>query len=105
MRNFIIGCALAIALGSLPVWAAGEGKAIYDKSCRACHGPDGKGNPAIAKMLKVTMQPLGSKEVQAKSDSELKKIIAEGTGKMKPVSSVSAKQADDVVAFLRTLKP
>jgi hypothetical protein len=33
----------------------------------------------------------------------LKKDITTGNGKMKP-QSVSAKQADDLVAFLRTLK-
>jgi hypothetical protein len=54
-------------------------------------------------MLKVTMRPLGSAEVQAKSDDDLKKDITAGNGKMKP-QSVSAKQADDLVAFLRTLK-
>ncbi len=50
------------------------------------------------------MKALGSKEVQAKSDADLKKIITQGTGKMKPVASVTGKQVDDVVAFVRTLK-
>jgi hypothetical protein len=55
-------------------------------------------------MLKVEMRPLGSKEVQAKTDAELKKIILEGMGKMKPVSGVDAKAADNLVDYLRTLK-
>jgi mono/diheme cytochrome c family protein len=94
--GFIAGASLAYA--GVP-----EGKALYDKSCKGCHGAEGKGNPGIAKAMKVTMRPLGSKEVQAKSDADLKKDITQGTGKMKPVASV-AKQADDVVAFVRTLK-
>ena len=49
------------------------------------------------------MKPLASKEVQAKSDTDLKKTILEGTGKMKPVKDVDAKNADDIVAYLRTL--
>jgi len=34
----------------------------------------------------------------------LKKAVTEGHGKMKPVKSVSAKSADDIVAYVRTLK-
>ncbi len=43
------------------------------------------------------------KEVQAKSDADLKKTILEGAGKMKPVKDVDAKSADDIVSYLRTL--
>ena len=84
---------------------ATAGKAIYDKSCKSCHGPDGKGNPAIAKAMKVEMKALGSKEVQSVSDAELTKLSLEGTGKMRPVKGISADQAKDLVAHLRTLKP
>ena len=84
---------------------AAAGKAIYDKSCKNCHGADGKGNPAIAKAMKVEMKALGSKEVQALSDAELAKLSVQGVGKMKPVKGVSDAQAKDLVAHLRTLKP
>ena len=56
-------------------------------------------------MLKVTMRNLSSKEVQAKSDAELTKVITAGQGKMKPVTGLSEAKAADVVAYLRTLKP
>jgi len=96
---------MVTALSALPVWGdAASGKAVYDKSCKNCHGVEGQGNPAVAKMLKVEMRPLGSKEVQAKSDEELKKAITAGTGKMRPVANLSSKQVDDVVAYLRTLQ-
>ena len=61
-------------------------------------------NPAIAKMMKVDMKNLGSAEVQAKSDDDLKKIITDGGGKMKPVKSVTGKSVDDVIAYVRTMK-
>jgi cytochrome c6 len=102
--RFLPVYAAFVALSAGQVFgAAADGKAVYDTKCKSCHGADGAGNPAIAKMLKVTMRPLGSAEVQAKSDDDLKKDITAGNGKMKP-QSVSAKQADDLVAFLRTLK-
>jgi cytochrome c6 len=98
-------CAVFLALAAAPVFgaSAAEGKTVYTTKCKMCHGADGSGNPNIAKMMKVTLQPLGSAEVQSKSDAELKKIITGGTGKMRP-QSLTATQADDVVAYLRTLK-
>jgi mono/diheme cytochrome c family protein len=51
----------------------------------------------------MKMRALGSAEVQAKSDADLKKDIVAGNGKMKAVA-ISDAQATDVVAFIRTLK-
>lgn len=96
---------MLLAFSMVPAIAGpSEGKAVYDKACKSCHGAQGQGNPGMAKMLKVEMKALGSKDVQDKSDDDLKKIITEGTGKMKPVASVKGKQVDDVIAFVRTLK-
>lgn len=39
-------------------------------------------------MMKVTMRRLDSKEVQGKSDEQLKKNIVGGTGKTKPVKAL-----------------
>jgi len=98
-----------LALASL--WAtvasaadAKAGQALYDKSCKSCHGPDGTANPAIAKMFKVDIKDLKSTDVQAASDDDIKKIITSGKGKMRPVASVSGPALDDVVAYVRSLK-
>ena len=97
---------LLLAMPGIRIFAAGNadaGKAVFTASCKTCHGVQGEGNPAIAKALKVTIPVLSGKEVQAKSDDDLKKIVAEGSGKMKPVPGLSSKQVVDVVAFVRTL--
>lgn len=83
---------------------AKAGKAVYQTSCKACHGPDGAGNPAIAKMMKVDMRDLKSPEVQALSDDDIKKIITEGKGKMRPVTAVTGAAVDNVIAYVRSLK-
>jgi len=80
------------------------GQAVYDKSCKGCHGPDGTPNASVAKATKVDMSNLGSAEVQAHSDADLKTIITAGKGKMKPVKAVSGAPADNVVAYVRSLK-
>jgi len=90
---------LAIAAGD-----ATAGKAVYDKSCKTCHGADGVHNPGIAKMMKVDMKDLSSSEVQSMSEADLKKVVSEGTGKMRPVTAVSGTALDDTIAYIRTLK-
>jgi mono/diheme cytochrome c family protein len=97
---------LGMAFGCLAI-AAGNptaGKAVYAKACRSCHGTDGTPNAGIAKTFKVQMAHLGDPAVQSMSDDDLKAVITNGKGKMKPIKSVSGKAADDVVAFMRTLK-
>ena len=105
MKAHIFGCAVLLGVSMVPAIAGPtEGKDVYGSKCKSCHGESGQGNPAIAKMMKVDLRPLASKEVQAASDDDLKKIITQGKGKMKAVAGLSAKQVDDVVAFVRTLK-
>ncbi len=99
---------IVLAVLSLTVaYAAGDasaGKVAYDQHCKNCHGADGVANPKIAKMMKVGIANLGSPAVQKMSDDDLKKIIANGKGKMMAVKSVTGKAADDIVAYIRTMK-
>jgi mono/diheme cytochrome c family protein len=101
--RFIVFALAAAAATSIQAADSAAGKATYDKACKSCHGPDGAGNPAVAKMMKVDMKDLKSADVQGMSDDDLKKVITDGKGKMKPVASASASAAD-VVAYLRTWK-
>ena len=96
---FVCTASLAVAAGN-----ATAGKAVYDRACKSCHGADGTANPAIAKMMKVDMKALSSAEVQKMSDADIKAVIATGKGKMKPIASVKGAEADDVVAYVRSLK-
>jgi mono/diheme cytochrome c family protein len=83
---------------------AKAGQAVYDKSCKSCHGPDGAGNPSVAKMMKVEMRSLSSADVQALSDADIKGIITNGKGKMQPAKAVTGGAVDDVVAYVLSLK-
>ena len=97
---------LVVATAGLAL-AAGDataGKAVYDKSCKSCHGADGTANANIAKAMKVEMKNLGAAEVQAHSDADLKKAVTDGQGKMKPMKSIAGKDLDNVTAYVRTLK-
>jgi mono/diheme cytochrome c family protein len=91
---------MLLALCSTSAWAAdaAAGKAIYGTKCRSCHGAEGEGNPSIAKMMKVELKPLSS------STADVKKIVTEGQGKMKPVVGVAGADLDNVVAYVHSLK-
>ena len=96
----------AILFYAVPFVAAADtasGKEVFAKKCASCHGAAGEGNEKIAQLMKVEIKNLGAKEIQSKSDAELKKIVAEGSGKMKPPKDITDKSIDDVVAYLRTL--
>jgi mono/diheme cytochrome c family protein len=106
MKTTLLVTALA-AISVGPAMPAGDpvaGKAMYEKSCKACHGATGVANPNIVKMMKVDMKDLGSAEIQKMSDEDLKETITKGKGKMKPVKSVAGKDIDNVVSYVRSLK-
>ena len=107
MRVFIVMILAWGLLAARPLAAAGDaqaGKTVFDSKCKMCHGADGKGNPVLAKSLKVTFPDLTSPDVlKGKSDAEVKKGIVEGYKKMQPVKGLSDKQLDDVIAFVHGL--
>jgi cytochrome c len=105
VRILAVGLMLAL-LGSTALFAAdaAAGKAVYDKKCKMCHGAAGEGNAGMAKALGTTITPLSSDEVQKMSDADLKKVITQGKGKMKPPAGLSDTDVNDVIAHVRTLK-
>ena len=99
---------LVLTLGALLVLAAvpsllADGSVTFKGKCAACHGPDGAGQTAVGKTMKI--RDLRSAGVQKQSDADLIKIIEGGKGKM---PSFKGKQTTDeirsVVKFIRTLK-
>jgi Cytochrome c, mono- and diheme variants len=102
--------AMVLGLGMIGAWSSAglaadsdAGKAVYEKSCVGCHGKDGKGNPAMAKVLGEKGLDLTSKEATQKSDEELLKIIVEGAGKMPAQKSLSKDEQKQVLAYVRSL--
>ena len=96
--------ALVLGVSSVaPVFAAdASGKALFEKSCAGCHGADGKGNPAMAKVIGEKGLNITTKETAQKSDAQLLKIIAEGSGKM-PASKLSKEEQKQALDHARSL--
>jgi mono/diheme cytochrome c family protein len=92
------------AIQALAAADANSGKAVYSNKCMICHGADGEGATGYAKALRLEPARLSSDRVQKKTDAELKKIILEGSGKMKPRKDLSEIDIDNVIAYIRTLR-
>jgi mono/diheme cytochrome c family protein len=101
-------CAIVVGLWIGMSWTAGVfaadagGKAVFEKSCAGCHGADGKGNPAMAKVLGEKAVNITTKETAQKSDEQLLKVIAEGSGKM-PASKLNKDEQKQALGYVRTL--
>ena len=100
----VVLLAASVSISARPAGDPAAGKDVFLKKCKTCHGEDGHGNEGMAKLLKTTITPLDSDEVQKKSDAEIKQVIVEGKGKMKPVKDLSDADISNVIAFVRTLK-
>jgi cytochrome c6 len=82
---------------------ADSGADTYKTRCSACHGKNGAGDSMLGKNLKVP--PLGSADVQKRSDDELFIIISKGKNRMPPFDrKLSKDQIHDLVKYVRSLK-
>ena len=89
-----------------------SGGAVYERTCRRCHGPDGMGNETADKFFNTAIPRLSSASVQGKSDEELRDIITKGRRAMDPVQldesgfrhRLATESIDAVIAYVRTLK-
>jgi cytochrome c6 len=92
----------AIAFASAPAKAdTAAAEATFKAKCAMCHGPDGKGETATGKTMKV--KDFSSEEVQKMSDADLTDAISKGKGKMPAYKTLTPDQVKDLVAFIRTL--
>jgi mono/diheme cytochrome c family protein len=100
MRMIFTTAALA-ALCCTTVFGAdaAAGKAVYDKSCKNCHGADGTPSAGMAKAMGIK-----DFKTTAYSDAEITTAVTAGKGKMKPVAGVTGASLDNVIAYVKSLK-
>nr|MBK9650407.1 c-type cytochrome [Bacteroidota bacterium] len=81
-----------------------EGKTLYMKHCKSCHGAKGKGDGPKSANLDVSSGDFTTVEFQKKSDGELYWKTTEGRD---PMPSFKKKITDDerwkIIAFMKTL--
>ena len=96
-RSIIVLTVIALLSMSCVAWAAEDGAAIYKSKCAMCHGPDGAGKvgPAV-KGIALTAPQI--------SDELQKGAAGKKAPHSKPISGLSADQANAVAAYVKSLK-
>ena len=90
----VFACALAVTVSSRAE-EPHPGQVAYDRVCKVCHGPEGKGNAGPA-LVPMTFD-----------DEELLAKVREGGGEMPPIaeSRLSDDEVKQIGAYLRSLEP
>ena len=104
-----------VLLGAMPMGLAASGKGnpsagqkLYLESCQNCHGPSGKGDSEMAAYLTPAPANLTAKATQEKTDAQLRKVIQEGrpgTAMTGYAAAFDEEKLDDIMAYIRSLKP
>ena len=62
--------------------SVGEGKDLFSKHCKSCHGAKGLGDGPKAATLDASCSDFSTKKFQAQADGEIFFQVSEGKGKM-----------------------
>ena len=99
-----------VAGGFVSAARADDAKATYDKTCATCHGPGGKGDGAVGKMLKPPPKEFAAALAGA-ADADIAKVIKEGgkaVGKSASMPAYGSKLNDEqikgLVQYIKGLK-
>jgi cytochrome c oxidase cbb3-type subunit 2 len=122
-RIWTMGLAFALTSGVAAASLAGDaaaGKTVYTGkgTCWTCHGQAGKGDGPAGKALNPAPRDFSvgafkfdaDKDGTAGTDADLKLVITKGAAAfggnptMVPWGTLSAKEVDDVIAYIRSLK-
>ena len=86
---------------------AGKGKALYDKHCLVCHGPQGKGDGPAGRTLKPPAADFTSPSSMKKSEAELMQVVENGksgTAMVPWKGQLSAAELNDLMSYVMTLR-
>ena len=108
MKKLIILSAFTMALALVSARAE-DAKAIYEKDCAKCHGPDGKGDTKMGKKLGAKDYTDAKVQADMKDDAAIKAIKEglkdkEDKTLMKPSEGLNDEQIKSLVAYMRTFK-
>ena len=82
-----------------------DGKDLYNKHCKSCHGAKGLGDGPKAATLDVSCSDFSTKKFQAQTDGEIFFQVSEGKGKMpsfkKTIPEDNSRWA--IVNYIRTM--
>src|SRR3954464_10304855 len=108
MKKLIALSIVASAL-SLASAQAEDAKALYEKNCSKCHGPDGKGQTKMGQKLGIKDYTDAKVQADLKDEAATKAMKEglkdkEGKVLMKPAEGLSDDDIKGLVAHIRSFK-
>jgi len=105
----ILTLSIGIIIGAALSAGAADAKAIFEKDCAKCHGPDGKGDTKMGKKNGVKDYTDAKVQAELKDEQAIKSIkegVKDKEGKvlMKPAENLSDDEIKGLVAYMRTFK-
>jgi mono/diheme cytochrome c family protein len=91
---------MMVASASTLCFAQSRGEAVYNTTCKMCHGPTGAADTPTAKMLDV--KSVSDPYTKSLSDNQMFISIKNGKGKMKPMPSLTDTQIKDSIFYFRS---
>ncbi len=82
---------------------ARDGKTLFDRSCRVCHGPAGKGDGPVAAALSPKPEDLTARRIQEQADGELFWKTTTGRGAMPAWGQLPETDRWNLVHSIRSL--
>ena len=119
MRKVLAGVVVAAfvifpwwtGMGKTVAYVAGgdarKGKAVYEKSCVLCHGPQGRGDGPVGKTINPPAADFTSAASKGKTDAELLATIETGrppTAMVGWKGQLSEAEIQDVLAYVKSLR-
>ena len=86
---------------------AAKGRALYEKHCLVCHGPQGRGDGPAGRMLKPPAADFTTPESKKKSEADLLPVVENGkpgTAMGPWKSQLSPAELKDVMGYVITLR-
>lgn len=105
--SVLAGCLMWTTAAVAAPGDAVKGRAVYEKSCMACHGPQGKGDGPAGKVLVPPAADFTSAASKRKSDADLLRIIENGkppTAMIAWKGVLSAQEIQQVLTYVKSLR-
>ncbi|RKG90723.1 cytochrome c [Corallococcus sp. CA053C] len=100
-------CLLFTLLLCAPAARADDAADLWSKSCKSCHGPDGRAQTRMGQKEAIVDMSQAAWQ-KAETDADLRDVIANGSShnpKMKAYKDrLTPEQMDALVRYIRTLK-
>jgi len=93
--------AIIVALAGTVGFAQTRGEAVYNTTCKMCHGATGTADTPTARMLEV--KPVADPYIKNLTDNQMFLSIRNGKGKMRPMPSLNDTQIKDSIFYFRSL--